>query len=90
LVERINDKASAAATAGGTFRAATELSKAVAHAETTFILLPTPRLRVARDPVFAPLVRAWGECVYAFRVGGYEDFILAGIERTHPIAIYPQ
>jgi UDPglucose 6-dehydrogenase len=52
LVERINDKASAfdepgiasaiAATPGGTFRAATELSEAVAHTETTFMLLPTP------------------------------------------------
>jgi UDPglucose 6-dehydrogenase len=52
LVERINDKASAfdepgiasaiAATTGGTLRAATEISKAVAHGDTAFVLLPTP------------------------------------------------
>jgi UDPglucose 6-dehydrogenase len=51
LVERINDKAATfdepgiasalAATTGGTLRAGTEISKAVAHADTAFILLPT-------------------------------------------------
>jgi UDPglucose 6-dehydrogenase len=51
LVARINDKAlvfdehgvaAAIATADGAFRAATDMSEAIAHGNTAFILLPTP------------------------------------------------
>jgi UDPglucose 6-dehydrogenase len=52
VVDRVNDKDSAfdepgiaaavAATTGGTLRAVTEISAAVAHGDTAFVLLPTP------------------------------------------------